>query len=220
MFGIFTRLFTKTNQELNHLPKSLQRKAKREYIAYAKWLKNNNGRFTNKKIVPKYVWTDRSGLNWYVINNFDDATNERMNAIELQLQAMRYGVEVDDLTTALTDISKTFDSIKKASQLKTHHYQAMTKAQAKALEYKHRLTELTPERITLKLATLLYVIDGENPYIIDNELNDKKLQLIENDAESTAFFLKTSMLTYKALTTRNVNELVKELAKAKTTAKV
>lgn len=215
MFGIFK----KTELETSHLNGKLKRKAKRSYTAYQKWLKNNNGRFTTRKIEPKYVWTDRSGRNWYVIDKLDDATVERMNAIELQLQAMQYGVSVESLSQTFTEISKVFDSLKKATTIKTHQLKMIQTAQAKALEANHRLTQLTPDSIILELSVLLHVTDNEDPYIIDQELNEQKLKWIETDTETKAFFLKTSMQTFEVLTRRNGSELVKELLNDKAARK-
>lgn len=215
MFGIFKN----TELETSHLNGKLKRKAKREYKAYQKWLKNNNGRFTTRKIEPRYVWTDRNGRNWYVIDKLDDATVERMNAIELQLQAMQYGVSVESLSQTFTEISKVFDSLKKTTTIKTHQLKMIQTAQSKALEANHRLTQLTPDSIILELSILLHVTDGEDPYIINEALNEQKLQWIHADAETKAFFLKTSMQTFEVLTKQNDSALVKELLKNKAAGK-
>lgn len=209
---MFGKLFTKQKIDVLHLPKKEQKRAEKRYEAYKKWYETHSARHTNKKIIPRYVWTDRKGVNWYVLDDFDANTNERMNAIELQLQAVKYGVSTDYLIDVLSEIAEGLNGYKATMVLKSYNIEKLALLQSKALEAKFRLSEITPDNIILRLATLLYVIDDENPYIIDNELNDRKLEMILEDSESRAFFLKTALETFNILTKLSDTELLAKLA--------
>lgn len=168
--------------------KTAAEKARERYL---KWLKSYTPKDSSQTIELLHVFTDRLGNNYYVIKDISRMRRERQIRIEESLMAIEYGVSKTKITERLEEINSEFDkfNFRQPNPANLVKFQDRTKNLIGDLL--HRMNKINPEDLMLKAALYFIYIDGENPYTISAEDNQRKWENCQTDPELRAFFLET-----------------------------
>jgi len=175
LFGIFNK---KTRAEKNERN-------------YRKWLRTYTPTTTNAKIELVRVFTDRNDRNYYVAKDIGTITKERTNRIEQAMTDIDWGVPKSEVETKLNSIMET---VKNApySNLNPQKLRSFVEdATNKIADLLFRMKKIKADELLLEAGTYFFYMDGENPYIIDPDIQAKKHAAIKSDNELRAFFLNT-----------------------------
>jgi hypothetical protein len=161
---------------------------------YRKWLKQYVPKHASQKIELKTVWTDRDGNNYYIANNISHITKERSIEIEKSMMMLSYGISKDEIIERLKHIQ---------DELKSMAWNNPTPAKLRPFvesnlnyigDFMYRMKNVVLDDLLIQAGLYFFYIDGENPYQIDYEVQQRKFDNIKSDPELRGFFLKTMEL--------------------------
>jgi hypothetical protein len=170
--------------------KKKNRSEQNEYN-YQKWLKTYIPTTTNQKIELVRIWTDRYDNNFYILKNPGHLTRERSQRIEESLLAIEYGVSKDEIENKLNSL---------LAEIKEMPWQNMTRDKLRQFvesstndigDMLFRMKRIKLDDMLIQAALYFFYIDGENPYIINEETQQRKLECIKADDELRSFFLNS-----------------------------
>lgn len=171
---------------------------------YQKWLKTYIPTTTNQKIELVRIWTDRYDNNFYILKNPGHLTRERSQRIEESLLAIEYGVSKDEIENKLNGL---------LSEIKEMPWQNMTRDKLRQFvetstndigDLLFRMKRIKLDDMLIQAALYFFYIDGENPYIINEETQQRKLDCIKADDELRSFFLNSIEQILKGSNATNV----------------
>jgi hypothetical protein len=105
--------------------------------------------------------------------------------------AIEYGVSKKTIVDCLESIKSDFEAMQfkqpKPAELLTFQKNSLHKIS----DIIYRMNKNIAEDLMLQAALYFILIDGENPYIIDADANQRKWDICQSDPEMRAFFLDT-----------------------------
>ena len=158
---------------------------------YQKWLKTYIPETTNQRIELTRVFTDRAGNNFYILKNPANLTRERAQRIEECMLAIDYGIHKNEVVDKLTGILETIDEMPWANMTRDKLKEFHTKSKDQLNDILYRLKSVKLDDLLVEAGTYFFYIDGENPYIINSETQQRKIDAIRKDDELRAFFLNS-----------------------------
>ena len=158
---------------------------------YQKWLKTYIPETTKQRIELTRVFTDRANNNFYILKNPANLTRERAQRIEECMLAIDYGIHKDEIIEKLTGILQTVDDMPWQNMTRDRLKEFHTKSKDQLNDLLYRLKSVKLDDLLLEAGTYFFYIDGENPYIINSETQQRKLDAIRKDDELRAFFLNS-----------------------------
>lgn len=175
MFGLFRK---KTRAEINE---------KR----YRNWLNSYISPTSNQKIELLRVFTDRKGNNYYVAKNIGHITRERAIGIEQTMTSIDYGIEKSEIVEWLqkfeTELEKMPWNQPKSASLQKFQKNNLIHVK----DFLYRMEHIKVDDLLIQSGLYFFYIDGENPYLLNTELQQTKFENVKEDAELRAFFLTT-----------------------------
>lgn len=158
---------------------------------YQKWLKTYIPETTAQRIELTRVFTDRSDNNFYILKNPANLTRERAQRIEEVMTAIDYGIHKSEVVEKLTNILQTVDEMPWQNMTRDKMKEFYTKSKDQLNDLIYRLKTVKIDDLLLEAALYFFYIDGENPYIINSETQQRKLDAVKADDELRAFFLNS-----------------------------
>ena len=64
-------------------------------------------------------------------------------------------------------------------------------------DFLYRVKNLKSEKSILEISILIFIMEGEDPYTINEVTLNKKRELLEQDDDLKAFFLQTTVILLK-----------------------
>lgn len=178
MFKIFKRLFRKRNR------------AEQNEATYRKWLAAHIPKATTTRIELDRVFTDRSENNWYVFRNIGTMTRERAIKIEEVLTWLDYGISKEEFSKGMNEIKAQIENIPwqkpTSDALRKFHDSALQKLS----DFLYRVENVKVEDLMLQAIMYFVLIDNEDPYVLNSQLQAEKFQIAQADPELRAFFLQ------------------------------
>ena len=171
---------------------------------YQKWLKNYIPETTNQRIELTRVFTDRAGNNFYILKNPANLTRERAQRIEEAMLAVDYGIHKSEIVDKLTGILQTVDDMPWQNMTREKLREFHTKSKDQLNDILYRLKSVKVDDLLLEAGMYFFYIDGENPYIINSETQQRKADAVRNDDELRAFFLNSIEQILKGSSDTNV----------------
>lgn len=158
---------------------------------YQKWLKSYVPNGTKQTIQLSIAITDRAGNNYYTYSELSKMPQARAIAIEQAILAIEYGVSKQLITEKLETIKTKFANF----YFKQPRPELLVQFQKETMDIisdlQWRMDRIAPEDMMLQAALYFLLIDGENPYIVDTDANQRKWDICQADPEMKAFFLDT-----------------------------
>lgn len=158
---------------------------------FQKWLKSYIPETTNQRIELTRVFTDRNDNNFYILKNPANLTRERAQRIEEAMLAIDYGISKEEIETKLNGILQTVDDMPWQNMTRDKLKEFHTKSKDQLNDLLYRLKHIKLDNQLLEAALYFFYIDGENPYIINSETQQRKMDAVRNDDELRAFFLNS-----------------------------
>jgi hypothetical protein len=173
------------------------RRSEKNHARYVKWLSEHAPDYATGKIELKRVKTTTDGINFYVPTDMLMMTVERKDKIQELSVGFNYGMTRGELQEFL---ESALDQVKElpyqsASPEKTKKF--IERMRLELSEFLYRVKNIKTERIILEIAILIFHIEGENPYIINEVTQNRKRELIAKDDDLRAFFLQTTIVLLK-----------------------
>jgi len=170
---------------------------------YLKWLSNYVPEVTAQRIELTRVFTDRAENNFYILKNPANLTRERAKRIEEALLAIDYGIGKPEITERLTELLSTVSDMPWQNMTRERLKEFHNKAKDQLNDLLYRLKNIQIDELILEAALYFFFIDGENPYIINGETQQRKRDAIRSDDELRAFFLNSMEQILKGLNASN-----------------
>lgn len=169
-----------------------QSRAEKNESNFRKWLNAYIPKSTNQKIELVRVFTDRNDNNWYILKNAGQLTKERSQRIEESMLAIEYGVSKQEIMDKMNDVLTNVKDLPwmNATKDKLRHF--VESSQNTINDLLFRMKNITLDDMLIQAGLYFFYIDNENPYIINEETQQRKLDAVRSDDELRAFFL-TSM---------------------------
>ena len=158
---------------------------------YSKWLKTYIPETTKQRIELTRVFTDRAGNNFYILKNPANLTRERAQRIEEAMTAIDFGIHKTEVVEKLNDILETVEEMPWQNMTRDKLKEFHTKSKDKLNDILYRLKSVKLDDLLLEAGLYFFYIDGENPYIINSETQQRKMEAIKKDDELRAFFLNS-----------------------------
>ncbi len=171
---------------------------------YLKWLKNYVPEVTSQRIELTRVFTDRADNNFYILKNPANLTRERAKRIEDALLSIDYGIGKPEIQNKLNDILETVTEMPWQNMTRERLKDFHNKAKDQLNDLLYRLKNVQVDDLILEAALYFFFIDGENPYIINGETQQRKREAIKADDELRAFFLNSMEQILKGLSGTSV----------------
>jgi hypothetical protein len=168
-----------------------QTRAERNEKSYRKWLNGYVSPTTNQKIELDRVFTDRAGNNYYVPRHIGHITRERAIKIEETMTAIDYGIDKNEIIEWLQKFEQELEKMP-WQQPKSQSLQTFQKTNTTYVkDFLYRLQNIKVEDLLIQSGLYFFYIDGENPYVLNTELQQTKFQNVKEDPELATFFLET-----------------------------
>jgi hypothetical protein len=167
-------------------------RAERNEKNFKKWLNSYIPKATNQRIELVRIFTDRNDNNWYILKNAGQLTKERSQRIEESMLAIEYGVSKQEIMDKMNDVLTNVKDLPWMNATKDKLRQFVESAQNVINDLLFRMKNITLDDMLIQAGLYFFYIDGENPYIINEETQQRKLDAIRQDDELRSFFL-TSM---------------------------
>lgn len=141
------------------------------------------------------VFTTVDGQNIYIFKNPLDITGERWSATQEAIDAASFSVTRGDL-------SKMFDELSEKIRLtmESGNTGVLGSVYPKVADMAFRLSQSPIEKYTLELGACLFLIDGENPEILETWATEKKKRAAEIDPTLRSFFFENALQLLSTLT--------------------
>lgn len=166
---------------------------------YHKWLKAYIPETTNQRIELTRVFTDRADNNFYILKNPANLTRERAQRIEEVMTAIDYGIYKSEIVDKLSGILETVEDMPWQNMTRDKLKEFYSKSKDQINDLLYRLKTVKIDNLLLEAGTYFFYIDGENPYIINSETQQRKIDAIKQDDELRAFFLNSIEQILKGL---------------------
>jgi hypothetical protein len=168
-------------------PKS---RAEQNEKTYRKWLNAHIPKATTTKIELERVFTDRSDNNWYVFKNIGTMTRERAIKIEEVLTWLDYGISKEEFSAGMREIEAQIKSMPWETPTKDKLRKFHDSALQKLGDFLYRVENVKIEDLMLQSVMYFVLIDGEDPYVLNSQLQAEKFAIAKSDPELRAFFLQ------------------------------
>lgn len=167
-------------------------RAERNEKNFKKWLNSYIPKATNQRIELVRIFTDRNDNNWYILKNAGQLTKERSQRIEESMLAIEYGVSKQEIVDKMNEVLTNVKDLPWMNATKDKLRQFVESSQNVINDLLYRMKNITLDDMLIQAGLYFFYIDGENPYIINEETQQRKLDAIRQDDELRSFFL-TSM---------------------------
>jgi hypothetical protein len=137
------------------------------------------------------VFTDRAGNNFYILKNPANLTRERAQRIEEAMTAIDFGIHKTEVVEKLNGILETVEEMPWQNMTRDKLKEFHTKSKDQLNDILYRLKSVKLDDLLLEAGLYFFYIDGENPYIINSETQQRKMDAIKKDDELRAFFLNS-----------------------------
>jgi hypothetical protein len=171
---------------------------------YSKWLKTYIPETTKQRIELTRVFTDRQGNNFYILKNPANLTRERAQRIEEAMTAIDFGIHKNEVVEKLTGILETVEDMPWQNMTRDKLKEFHTKSKDQLNDIIYRLKSVKIDDLLLEAGLYFFYIDNENPYIINSETQQRKMDAIKKDDELRAFFLNSIEQILKGSSASNV----------------
>ncbi len=190
---------------INRIKNLFKRRSRAEQneANYLKWLSNYVPEVTAQRIELTRVFTDRAENNFYILKNPANLTRERAKRIEEALLAIDYGICKPEITERLSELLSTVSDMPWQNMTRERLKEFHNKAKDQLNDLLYRLKNIQIDDLILEAALYFFFIDGENPYIINGETQQRKRDAIRSDDELRAFFLNSMEQILKGLNATN-----------------
>jgi len=158
---------------------------------FKKWLNAYIPKSTNQKIELVRVFTDRNDNNWYILKNAGQLTKERSQRIEESMLAIEYGVSKTEIMDKMNEVLTNVKDLPWMNATKDKLRQFVESSQNTINDLLFRMKNITLDDMLIQAGLYFFYIDNENPYIINEETQQRKLDAIGQDDELRAFFLNS-----------------------------
>ena len=179
-------------------------RAEQNEINYQKWLKTYIPETTKQRIELTRVFTDRAGNNFYILKNPANLTRERAQRIEEAMTAIDFGIHKTEVVEKLNGILETVEEMPWQNMTRDKLKEFHTKSKDQLNDILYRLKSVKLDDLLLEAGLYFFYIDGENPYIINSETQQRKMDAIKKDDELRAFFLNSIEQILKGSSASNV----------------
>lgn len=166
-------------------------RAERNERKYRKWLRSYSPTTTNSKIELVRVFTDRNDRNYYVAKDIGTTVKERTARIEQAMTDIDWSVPKSEIESKLGSIMET---IKNApySNLNPQRLRTFVEDATNQIgDLLYRMKSIQVDDLLIEAALYFFYVDNENPYIIDPNIQEQKLNAVREDPELRAFFLNS-----------------------------
>jgi len=171
---------------------------------YQKWLKTYIPETTKQRIELVRVFTDRADNNFYILKNPANLTRERAQRIEEAMTAIDFGINKTEVVEKLTGMLEIVEDMPWQNMTRDKLKEFHTKSKDQLNDILYRLKNVKIDDLLLEAGLYFFYIDGENPYIINSETQQRKLDAIKKDDELRAFFLNSIEQILKGSSALNV----------------
>lgn len=168
-----------------------QSRAEKNEKNFKKWLNAYIPKSTNQKIELIRVFTDRNDNNWYILKNAGQLTKERSQRIEESMLAIEYGVSKSEIMDKMNEVLLNVKELPWMNATKDKLRQFVESSQNTINDLLFRMKHITLDDMLIQAGLYFFYIDNENPYIINEETQQRKLDAINQDDELRAFFLSS-----------------------------
>jgi len=168
-----------------------QSRAEKNENNFKKWLNAYIPKSTNQKIELVRVFTDRNDNNWYILKNAGQLTKERSQRIEESMLAIEYGVSKTEIMDKMNEVLTNVKDLPWMNATKDKLRQFVESSQNTINDLLFRMKNITLDDMLIQAGLYFFYIDGKNPYIINEETQQRKLDAIRSDDELRAFFLNS-----------------------------
>lgn len=168
-----------------------QSRAEKNEKNFKKWLNAYIPKSTNQKIELVRVFTDRNDNNWYILKNAGQLTKERSQRIEESMLAIEYGVSKSEIMDKMNEVLLNVKELPWMNATKDKLRQFVESSQNTINDLLFRMKHITLDDMLIQAGLYFFYIDNENPYIINEETQQRKLDAINQDDELRAFFLSS-----------------------------
>ena len=158
---------------------------------YQKWLKIYIPETTKQRIELTRVFTDRAGNNFYILKNPANLTRERAQRIEEAMTAIDFGINKTEVVEKLNGMLETVEDMPWQNMTRDKLKEFHTKSKDQLNDILYRLKNVKIDDLLLEAGLYFFFIDNENPYIINSETQQRKMDAIKKDDELRAFFLNS-----------------------------
>lgn len=164
------------------------RRARKNQKNYDKLLKRWNLE-RDENFTMQRVYTDRAGNNYYTLADPLDVCKERYERIEEAIKALEYGITRDELEESLEGILSNVAGLayEKMTMKKLRDFVEPTRNLLNDLLF--RVRRIKRDEVVLDLALLMFYIDGESPFSVNDVTLKRKREIANNDDDLRAFFL-------------------------------
>ena len=176
---------------MKHMIFRKRNRAEQNEKNYQNWLKQYIPTTTNQKIELIRVFTDRSGNNFYILKNPAHLTRERSQRIEESLLAIEFGVSKEEIENKLNGLLDEIKEFPWQNMTRDKLRQFVEQSQNDIGDLLYRMKRIKLDDMLLQAGLYFFYIDGENPYIINEETQQRKLDCIKQDDELRSFFLNS-----------------------------
>jgi hypothetical protein len=176
-----------------------QSRAEKNEKNFKKWLNAYIPKSTNQKIELIRVFTDRNDNNWYILKNAGQLTKERSQRIEESMLAIEYGVSKSEIMDKMNEVLINVKDLPWMNATKDKLRQFVESSQNTINDLLFRMKNITLDDMLIQAGLYFFYIDGENPYIINEETQQRKLDAIRSDDELRAFFLNSMEVILRGL---------------------
>jgi hypothetical protein len=176
-----------------------QSRAEKNENNFKKWLNAYIPKSTNQKIELVRVFTDRNDNNWYILKNAGQLTKERSQRIEESMLAIEYGVSKSEIMDKMNEVLINVKDLPWMNATKDKLRQFVESSQNTINDLLFRMKNITLDDMLIQAGLYFFYIDGENPYIINEETQQRKLDAIRSDDELRDFFLNSMEVILRGL---------------------
>lgn len=155
----------------------------------------------DSEIPLKFIYEDKAGNKFYEYENFVTLPALRSVAVEASIKQL-------GLCLTLDEEKRLFDEMDKAI-----NEERFTDVVYLIKDVQYRLQYLATESTLLDLATVYFVMDGENPKAYQENWKQKKLRAWRNDPDAKDFFLSAAWQNIKSYSDISVQDIASYLTK-------
>jgi hypothetical protein len=137
------------------------------------------------------VFTDRASNNFYILKNPANLTRERAQRIEEAMTAIDFGIHKTEVVEKLNGILETVEEMPWQNMTRDKLKEFHTKSKDQLNDILYRLKSVKIDDLLLEAGLYFFYMDNENPYIINSETQQRKMDAIKKDDELRAFFLNS-----------------------------
>lgn len=166
-------------------------RAEQNQSNYLKWLKSYIPETTKQRIELTRVFTDRDGNNFYILKNPANLTRERAQRIEEAMTAIDFGINKTEVVDKLNGMLEIVEDMPWQNMTRDKLKEFHTKSKDQLNDILYRLKNVKIDDLLLEAGLYFFYIDNENPYIINSETQQRKMDAIKKDDELRAFFLNS-----------------------------